>query len=84
MPPLQQRYYDLLMDRCREDKYPSHQLLDRIEASIWSSQQMSDYVEMLIEKIDECHYPSHQLLERVERMMRLGAVVAAPPSGTAA
>jgi len=77
MPPLQQRYYDILMDRVREDRYPSHQLLDRIEATIWTSEQMTDYVQLLLEKVDDCHYPSHQLLNRIERMMRLGAVVAA-------
>jgi hypothetical protein len=74
MTPLQQRYYDILIDRVREDRYPSHQLLDRIEASIWTSEQMVDYVDMLLEKVDEDHYPSHQLLGRIERMMMLGAV----------
>ena len=77
MPPLQQRYYDILMDRVREDRYPSHQLLDRIEASIWTPEQMTEYVALLLEKVDDCHYPSHQLLARIENMMRLGAVVAA-------
>ncbi len=76
MPPLQQRYVDILMERCREDRYPSHQLLDRIESSIWTSQQIADYVEMLIEKCDESWYPSHQLLARVERMLQLAAVAA--------
>lgn len=76
MPSLQQRYYDILMDRVREDRYPSHQLLERIEASIWTSEQMADYVDMLLEKVDEDHYPSHQLLGRIERMMMLGAVAA--------
>jgi hypothetical protein len=74
MTPLQQRYYDILIDRVREDRYPSHQLLDRIEASIWTSEQMVDYVDMLLEKVDDDHYPSHQLLGRIERMMMLGAV----------
>jgi hypothetical protein len=76
MTPLQQRYYDILMDRIREDRYPSHQLLDRIEASIWSAEQMVDYVDLLLEKVDQDHYPSHQLLDRIERMMMLGAVAA--------
>jgi hypothetical protein len=76
MPPLQQRYLDILMERCRNDHYPSHQLLDRIEASIWTPEQISDYVEMLIEKCDESWYPSHQLLSRVERMLQLVATAA--------
>jgi hypothetical protein len=76
MPPLQQRYYDILMERVRGDRYPSHQLLDRIEASIWTPDQVADYVEMLIEKCDESWYPSHQMLSRIERMLQLAAVTA--------
>jgi hypothetical protein len=76
MPPLQQRYIDLLMERCSTDRYPSHQLLDRIEASIWTPEQISSYVEMLIEKVDESWYPSHQLMSRIERMLQLVATTA--------
>jgi hypothetical protein len=76
MPPLQQRYIDVLMERCRGDRYPSHQLLDRIESSIWTSEQVADYVEMLIEKCDESWYPSHQMLARIERMLQLAAATA--------
>jgi hypothetical protein len=76
MPPLQQSYIDILMERCSTDRYPSHQLLDRIEASIWTPQQIANYVEMLIAKCDESWYPSHQLLARVERMLQLVATTA--------
>ena len=76
MPPLQERYLDLLMERCSSDRYPSHQLLDRIEASIWTPEQIAAYVEMLIEKCDETWYPSHQLLARIERMLQMVASTA--------
>lgn len=73
MPPLQQRYYDLLMERVRSDRYPSHQLLDRLETSIFTADQIVEYVDMLIDKCDESWYPSHQLMARVERMLKLAA-----------
>lgn len=76
MPPLQQRYYDVLMERVRTEQHPSHQLLDRIEASIWTAEQVIDYVEMLIDKCDEVQYPSHQMLSRIERMLQLAATAA--------
>jgi hypothetical protein len=76
MPPLQERYLDILMERCATDRYPSHQLLDRIEASIWTPEQIAAYVEMLIEKCDETWYPSHQLLARIERMLQMVAATA--------
>jgi aspartyl-tRNA synthetase len=76
MPPLQQRYYELLIERVREDRYPSHQLLDRIEASFWTPEQVVAYVDMLLDKVGESWYPSHQLLDRIERVMQLTAVTA--------
>ncbi len=73
MPPLQQRYYDILMERCRNDRYPSHQLLNRLESAIYTPEQLIEYVDMLIEKTDESWYPSGQLLDRVQRMLELAA-----------
>jgi len=66
----QERYYDLLMDKVRDDQYPSGELLDRIEAAIVSRQQAEDYLELLIERVDSTRYPSHQLLDRIERLSR--------------
>jgi hypothetical protein len=69
MPPLQQRYYDILIERIRVDRYPSPQLLDRIEGSLWTSQQVADYIDVLLDKIDESWYPSNGLMDRVNRML---------------
>ena len=76
MPPLQQHYYDLLIERVRADRYPSHQLLDRIESSFWTADQIAEYTQVLLEKVAESHYPSHQILDRVERMLMMVASVA--------
>jgi hypothetical protein len=76
MSPLQQRYYDLLMERCRNDRYPSHQLLSRLESAIYTPEQLTGYVDLLIEKTDESWYPSGQLLDRLDRMLQLAAIAA--------
>jgi len=65
MATAQERYFEMLMERVREDRYPSHQLLDRIEASFWSSEQVTEYIDFLIEKTDASWYPSKQLLDRI-------------------
>jgi hypothetical protein len=70
----QERLFEVLMERVSTDRYPSHQLLDRLEASLWTPEQVTGYVDMLLEKVDESWYPSHQLLERVQRVMTLAAV----------
>jgi hypothetical protein len=76
MPPLQQRYFDILIERVRNDRYPSLQLLDRLEAVLYTSEQYAEYVDVLITKVDESWYPSGQLMDRVQRMMSLAATAA--------
>jgi hypothetical protein len=69
MATLQQRYYDQLIERIRADRYPSSQLLDRVEGSLWTADQLVEYVDVLLDKIDESWYPSSQLLDRVNHML---------------
>lgn len=75
MPTQQERYYEMLMERVRNDRYPSHQLLDRIEGSFWTAEQVVEYVDMLLDKADEAWYPSYQLLDRVQRILAVTAGV---------
>jgi len=49
---------------------------NRLEATIFSSEQMIEYMDMLLEKVDETWYPSGELLDRIDRMLRLAAVAA--------
>ena len=69
MATLQEYYFNVLMNRVRTDKYPSHQLMDRIELALATPEQVSEYVDMLIDKVDETWYPSGQMLDRIQRMM---------------
>jgi aspartyl-tRNA synthetase len=77
MPTSQERYNQILMERVRGDRYPSHQLLDRIEATFWTPEQMIDYVEMLLDKVDDSWYPSLELLDRIQRMLAMAAMARA-------
>ena len=72
----QERLFEILMERVRTDRYPSQHLLDRIEQTFWTPEQVIEYVDMLIEKIDESWYPSGQMLDRVQRMLATAAVAA--------
>jgi hypothetical protein len=65
------------MERVRRDRYPSGQLMDRLEQTIYTPEQVVDYVELLIAKVDETWFPSGQMLNRVERMLGLAAAAAA-------
>jgi hypothetical protein len=60
------RYMQLLLDKIRQDRYPSLELMDRVEILL-DREHVDDYVEILFEKIENDHYPSKQLLDRVAR-----------------
>lgn len=77
MASTQERYLEVLMERVRTDQYPSHQLLDRIEAALWTPEQVTAYADLLVEKIDASWYPSGQLLDRLQRLLALSAAAAA-------
>lgn len=69
----QERYFAMLSERIRQDRYPSHQLLDRLEASFWTPEQVVAYVNLLLEKVDESWYPSKQILDRIQRLLAYAA-----------
>ncbi|HJS94811.1 MAG TPA: hypothetical protein VJ741_11135 [Solirubrobacteraceae bacterium] len=69
MATIQQHYFDVLMHRVSNDKYPSLQLMDRIEAALATPEQVAAYTDMLIDKVDETWYPSGQMLDRIQRIM---------------
>ena len=67
---LRERYTDLILDRIQGVKYPSKQLMDRVELTLTSRDRAREYVDILLEK-SGTRYPSLQLLDRVSRMLAL-------------
>jgi len=69
----QDRYMEILLEKVRTDRYPSGDLMDRIEVSLTSRRQAAEYLDVLYEKIDGDRYPSGQMLDRIQRnVARLG------------
>ena len=60
------RYMRLLLQKIAIDRYPSSELMDRVEIML-DQEHVDDYVELLFEKIERDHYPSKQMLDRVVR-----------------
>jgi hypothetical protein len=67
------RYLEILFEKVRTDRYPSGELMDRIEQSLASREQVDDYLDVLFEKVEDSRYPSRQLLDRIARLAALGA-----------
>ena len=61
-------YVELLLEKVRDDKYPSSDLMDRIEGALTGREQAGAYLEVLMEKVGESRYPSKQLLDRIQRV----------------
>ena len=61
-------YLRLLMDRVRQDHYPSTTHMNLIEQSL-PPQLIPDYVEILIEKASQDRNPSIPMLSRIGRLV---------------
>jgi hypothetical protein len=60
------RYMQVLFDRIRESRYPSGELMDRVEIFL-DRDHVDDYLELLFEKVEADQYPSNHLLDRIAR-----------------
>jgi hypothetical protein len=65
MANAQDRYFDLILEKIEDDRYPSGELMDRLEAAFTTREQVENYLDVLLEKIEDDHYPSKQMLDRV-------------------
>lgn len=71
MATAQNRYFESLMKQVRESQYPSTEVMDRIERTLESREQLEEYMAILFERVERCEYPSKQLLDRLERLSPL-------------
>jgi hypothetical protein len=67
-----ERYIEILFDRIAQDKYPSGELMDRIE-SVLDREHVDEYLDLLFQKVEECRYPSKQILDRIVRLSLSGS-----------
>jgi hypothetical protein len=65
---LHQRYYEYLLDRVREDRYPSNAMLDLLEANVANENERAELVDVLMEKLQANRYPSLPMLRRIVRL----------------
>jgi len=61
------RYVEMLMERVREDEYPSNDQLNRIE-ELLTPDTVDEYLEILMEKVEDAQWPSVSMLDRIEAL----------------
>ena len=62
---LQERYAEVLLDKIRDDRYPSTTQMNLLE-SIAPPQQLAEYVMHLLERISNEPHPSTSMMQRVQ------------------
>lgn len=60
------RYMQALLDKLYADRFPSSEMMDRVEILL-DQEHVDEYVDMLLSKIEEVRYPSKQMMDRVSR-----------------
>lgn len=56
--------YSSLIDKIRNDRYPSTTMMNAVEAGM-TEQQLADYADALLEKVDGDQFPSLDLMRRL-------------------
>jgi hypothetical protein len=67
---LHDRYFGLLLDKVRQDRYPSTQMLDMLEREMLGHER-EEFAEALMEKISADRFPSTEMLKRIARIARV-------------
>ncbi|WP_181784668.1 hypothetical protein [Pseudonocardia pini] len=66
-PDTREMFLRYLLDKVREDPYPSLQHLDMIEESL-TPDLVPEYIQVLIDKSKESEFPSGEVLARMQRL----------------
>jgi hypothetical protein len=66
------RYMRVLLERIEESRYPSGELMDRVEILL-DRDHVDDYLEVLFQKVEGDRYPSKHLLDRIARWTLAGS-----------
>jgi hypothetical protein len=61
------RFYRYLLDKVREDRYPSTVMLDILERGL-RGREREKFVDILLEKATADRFPSIPMLERIARI----------------
>lgn len=69
-----QRYLDILFTRAQAGRYPSHQILGRIEAAITDRETAERYVDLLMDEAERQRFPSLLMLDRARNVVTRLAV----------
>jgi hypothetical protein len=66
---LRTRLMKSLLNKIEETSFPNTELLNRVEASLATRDELAEYGEILVKKVEGTQFPSAELLGRVETVV---------------
>jgi hypothetical protein len=66
---LRKRITQTLMEDIDEVNFPSVTMMDRVEATLGSPDELADYAEILVKKVEDTRYPSISMLNRLDGLI---------------
>jgi hypothetical protein len=66
---LRDAYMEAVLDRITGTRYPSGELMDRVEFLAHKREYAEKLVAYLVQQVDSARYPSHQMMDRIERIL---------------
>jgi hypothetical protein len=66
---LRDAYMETVLERITSVRYPSMELLDRVEYLAHKREYAEQFVAYLIDSVERVQYPSHQIMDRIERIL---------------
>jgi hypothetical protein len=66
---LRDAYMESVLERITSTRYPSMELMDRLEYMAHKREYAEQFVEYLIDSVQRVQYPSHQIMDRIERIL---------------
>lgn len=65
-------YVNVLLDKIREDPYPSATQMSMVEQALAQTPQLiPDYMDVLLEKVADEKYPSIPMLQRIQSVAEM-------------
>jgi hypothetical protein len=65
---MRELYVSMLLERVRQEQFPSAEYLNRIERSLSTRDQFEAYLEILFERVEGLRFPSLAMLVRIDRI----------------
>jgi hypothetical protein len=66
---LRDAYMESVLERITSVRYPSMELMDRVEYLAHKTEYAEQFVAYLIDSVTRVQYPSHQMMDRIERIL---------------